>query len=260
MGTLSGDFYSRSLRVTQHVNIIIPDTSEDFWTVIDDELRVLYLLHGLGSNADEWVRFSMIEAYAKIYDLAVIMPDGNRSFYQNMGTGPRYFDWIAYELPSIVHEWLRLPQDREHTFIAGESMGGYGALRIALERPDAFAGCAALSSVTDPQMIGREFPDLMWGMRELEAIFGEGGPTEKDSIISYARDAVKAWGADAMPRIMQVVGDDDPFKPFVKALAEELGELGLDSSFESWSGRHDFMFWNGAIERALRSFCGLSQE
>lgn len=258
MGTLSGDFHSSFLRITQHVNIIIPDRSEDFWTVIDDEVRVLYLLHGLGSNADEWVRFSMIEAYAKLYDLAVIMPDGNRSFYQNMEMGPRYFDWIAYELPSIVHEWFRLPQDREHTFIAGESMGGYGALRVALERPDAFAGCAALSSVTDPAVLGTDFSGLMWGTRELEAIFGEGGPSESDSIIFQAKNAVGMWGAEAMPRIIQIVGDDDPLRASVRTLASELGDLGLDSSFESWPGRRDFIFWNVAIERAIRSFCGLS--
>lgn len=55
MGCLSGNFYSRSLLITTEVNVIVPDKSEDFWTEIDDEVRVLYLLHGLGSNADEWM-------------------------------------------------------------------------------------------------------------------------------------------------------------------------------------------------------------
>ena len=146
MSTLSGDLYSKSLRITQHVNVIIPDESEDFWTKIDDGVRVLYLLHGLGSNSNEWTRFSMIEAYAKIYGFAVIMPDGNRSFYENVTYGPHYLDWISQELPDLIHTWFRLPSDRNHTFIAGESMGGFGALRIALENPDRYGGAVALPS------------------------------------------------------------------------------------------------------------------
>lgn len=257
MSTLSGDFYSRSLRVTQHVNVILPDDSEDFWTEIDNDLKVLYLLHGLGSNADEWARFSMVEAFAKVYDFAVVMPDGNRSFYLDAPTGPRYFEWVSEELPELVHTWFRLPRDREHTFVCGESMGGYGALRMALAHPERFAGVAALSAVTDPAALAEHFSDLFWGDAEMRAVFGETGPDEEHSVESLARTAISQVGIDSIPRIIQMVGEDDPFCPYVRGLAEALARLGCRSTFESWPGRHDFLFWNGALDRALRMFSGL---
>ncbi|WP_448982976.1 alpha/beta hydrolase [Olsenella uli] len=257
MSTLSGDLYSKSLRITQHVNVIIPDESEDFWTKIDDEVRVLYLLHGLGSNSNEWTRFSMIEAYAKIYGFAVIMPDGNRSFYENVTYGPHYLDWISQELPGLIHTWFRLPSDRNHTFIAGESMGGFGALRIALENPDRYGGVVALSPVTDPLALVNDFSSLFFGSDEWRAVFGPSGPLEDDSIASTARMSVLSHGAGAIPRIIQMVGTDDPFCPYVEEVARELTRLGIQNSFSSWPGRHDFLFWNTAIERAIRMLCGM---
>lgn len=255
MSTLSGDLYSESLRITQHVNIIIPDKSEDFWTRIDDEVRVLYLLHGLGANADEWTRFSMIEAYAKIYDFAVVMPDGNRSFYQNAPSGPHYLEWVSQELPSIIHAWFNLPSDREHTFIAGESMGGYGALSIGLDNPDAYGGIVALSPVTDPVNLANDFSELFFGIVEQAAVFGSGGPSQADSIAAKAERSVRQNGAEAIPRIIQMVGADDPFAPYVESTTGELTKLGIENSYSSWPGRHDFLFWNEAIERSIRMLC-----
>ena len=255
MSTLSGDLYSESLRITQHVNIIIPDKSEDFWTRIDDEVRVLYLLHGLGANADEWTRFSMIEAYAKIYDFAVVMPDGNRSFYQNAPSGPHYLEWVSQELPSIIHAWFNLPSDREHTFIAGESMGGYGALSIGLDNPDAYGGIVALSPVTDPVNLANDFSELFFGIVEQAAVFGSGGPSQADSIAAKAERSVRQNGAESIPRIIQMVGADDPFAPYVESTTCELTKLGIENSYSSWPGRHDFLFWNEAIERSIRMLC-----
>lgn len=257
MSTLSGDLYSESLRVTQHVNIIIPDKSDDFWTTIDGEVRVLYLLHGLGANADEWTRFSMIEAYAKIYDLVVVMPDGNRSFYENAPSGPRYLEWVSQELPAIIHTWFNLPSDREHTFIAGESMGGYGALSIGLENPGAYGGIAALSPVTDPTILANDFSELFFGAAEQAVVFGSQGPSKADSIVAKAKQSVKRNGSGAIPRIIQMVGADDPFAPHVRSTAEELTSLGIENSYSSWPGRHDFLFWNEAIERSIRMLCGV---
>nr|WP_315521909.1 alpha/beta hydrolase-fold protein [Olegusella massiliensis] len=257
MGCLSGNFYSRSLLITTEVNVIVPDKSEDFWTEIDDEVRVLYLLHGLGSNADEWMRFSQIEAFSKIYNLAVIMPNGNRSFYHNLTTGPRYFDWITRELPSLIEQWFNFPRDREHTFIAGESMGGYGALQAAFARPDYFFACAALSPVTSPSELCKSQPDLWWGKEEQTTVFGQEGASQKDDVLFAAQKSVAEHGAKKMPKILQMVGSNDPLTPQAAQLDTKLKEMGLETSFDSWEGRHDFIFWNVAIEKAIRSFCGL---
>ncbi|MBR3005822.1 MAG: hypothetical protein IKH68_04115 [Erysipelotrichaceae bacterium] len=100
MGVFKGNYYDKSLGMTTSLNIIIiPEPSCDVDPIIEGKPAVLFLLHGLGGNSDEWLRFSKIEYYAKKYHLFVIMPEVNRSFYSNTGFQMRYFDYLAEELP-----------------------------------------------------------------------------------------------------------------------------------------------------------------
>ena len=77
---------------------------------------------------------------------AAVMPDGDRSFYTNLPHGRNYYDYVAKELPKIMETMFPLISSaREDRFIAGNSMGGYGALKIALREDGAFAAAAPLS-------------------------------------------------------------------------------------------------------------------
>ena len=149
MGIFSGNFYSETLAMTTRIQVIFPDLSNDVTPVITGTPRVLYLLHGLGGDCEEWTRFSKIEYYAKKYNFIIILPEVQRSFYCDTSYGPRYFTYIADELPEICSRWFRLDESRETTFIAGESMGGYGAMKAALSRPQRFAAAASLSGALD---------------------------------------------------------------------------------------------------------------
>lgn len=97
---------------------------------------MLYLLHGLSDNHSCWLRRTAVDRYAEEYGIAVVMPEVQRSFYCDMAHGPAYFTYIADELPQICQRLFRLSDKREDTFIAGNSMGGYGALKAALSRPE----------------------------------------------------------------------------------------------------------------------------
>ena len=88
-------------------------------------------------------------AYAEAYGLTVVMPNGDVSFYTDMKHGCKYYTHIAQEIPRIAQEFLHVSGRREDSFIAGLSMGGYGALKIGLRESHAFRACAALSLVTD---------------------------------------------------------------------------------------------------------------
>ena len=127
MGRFEGDFYSKSLGFTTRLDIIFPDASNDVTPVRFGEPKVLYLLHGLAGSSGEWTRFSKIEYYAKKYNFIMIMPEVQRSFYCDIPGGPAYFTYVTQELPAICGQWFRLDSSRENTYIAGESMGGYGA-------------------------------------------------------------------------------------------------------------------------------------
>lgn len=82
MGLFTGNFYSKNLRMTTQINVIFPDVSNDVTPLYEGTPKVLYLLHGLSGNSDEWTRFSKIEYYAKKYNFIIIMPEVQRSFTQ----------------------------------------------------------------------------------------------------------------------------------------------------------------------------------
>lgn len=82
MGLFTGNFYSKNLRMTTQINVIFPDVSNDVTPLYEGTPKVLYLLHGLSGNSDEWTRFSKIEYYAKKYNFIIIMPEVQRSFIQ----------------------------------------------------------------------------------------------------------------------------------------------------------------------------------
>src|SRR6476619_7886720 len=108
------------------------------------ETPVLYLLHGLSDDDTIWLRRTSIERYVAALGLAVVMPQVHRSFYTDEAYGNRYWTYLSEELPEIVHGFFRLSRRREDTFVAGLSMGGYGALKWALRDPGRFAAAASL--------------------------------------------------------------------------------------------------------------------
>jgi S-formylglutathione hydrolase FrmB len=117
---------------------------ERYWDYISDELpKVLYLLHGYSDDHSIWMRRTSVERYAAEHHLAVIMPAVNHSFYTNEVQGERYWDYISEELPRAMHRFFRLSDKPEDTFVAGLSMGGYGAMKLALTHPERFGAAAS---------------------------------------------------------------------------------------------------------------------
>ena len=116
---------------------------------IATDFPLLYLLHGLSDDHTAWVRYTSIERYADAYGLAVVMPQVHRSFYTDQAHGGAFWTFLAEELPELVQRFFVVSARREDTFVAGLSMGGYGALRWALRRPGRFAAAASLSGALD---------------------------------------------------------------------------------------------------------------
>ena len=136
MPCFDGSIFSCALGMTTSLRISLPDRF-----LIEQEsaaLPVLYLLHGLSDDHTAWSRRTSVERYAESAGIAVVMPEVQRSFYTDMVYGLRYFTYIAEELPALCRRLFPLSERREDTFIAGNSMGGYGALKAALRFPERF--------------------------------------------------------------------------------------------------------------------------
>jgi len=125
----------------------------------DEERRfpVLYLLHGIGGTSRDWtaqgttIQHVMDERIAagSVPEFLVVMPTAmttfGGSFYVNSPVNGRWEDYLALELVPYIDEQFRTKPDRMARGIAGHSMGGYGALRLALDHPELFAQVLALS-------------------------------------------------------------------------------------------------------------------
>ncbi len=247
MGVFKGNYYAKSLGMTTNLNIIIPEPSCDVDPIIEGKPAVLFLLHGLGGNSDEWLRFSKIEYYAKKYHLFVIMPEVNRSFYSNTAYRMRYFDYLSEELPQFIETWFSVDLSRNNTFIAGESMGGYGALRIALSKPQRFGSAASLSGVLDIDdfhTILKEgiFTDI--SVQEFEML-------NTESLIPLAKTLA---ASKEKPRIIQLCGQQDFLYQNNQNFRNALKAMSYGHTYMEAPGDHEWPYWDKAIQYAIRFF------
>src|SRR4051794_31374605 len=155
MALLRCDFFSEVLDVGTSMTVLLPQAGEGQVGVTGARpdpaagFPVLYLLHGLSDDATGWLRYSSIERYAEEVGLAVVMPQVQRSFYADEVHGERYWTFLSEELPGIVGSFFNVSPRREDTFVAGLSMGGYGALKWALRQPHRVAAAASPSRGLD---------------------------------------------------------------------------------------------------------------
>ena len=140
------DFHSPVLRRNTHINVILPTPGET-GKKVQQNMKVLYLLHGLHGDETSWLQFSNIARYADEAGIAVVIPGVGNSFYQNMAHGEDFFTYITEELYEFVQALFPVSKKREDTFIAGLSMGGYGAWYLALACPEKFSATASFSGV-----------------------------------------------------------------------------------------------------------------
>lgn len=111
MASFKGDIKSRALNMDIALNVILPyDHPHDY---SKNPCKTLWLLHGQGSSASSWMRWTSIERYAMQHGFAVIMPEVQRSFYRNTAYGMDYFTFVAEELPRLCREMFRLSDKRE---------------------------------------------------------------------------------------------------------------------------------------------------
>lgn len=248
MGLFKGTIYSSSLKMNTGINIIFPEQSNDVDPLFEDEPKVLYLLHGLSGNEDEWTRFSKIEYYAKKYNFIIIMPRVDRSFYCNTTYKLNYFDYIADELPQIMGKWFRINTARENTFISGESMGGYGAVKIGLSRPEKYAGIGALSGVLDYESFAKMIREQSWPdmeKEELDVLY------DQDSPIKLAEKAVSL---KQKPKLIQLCGTEDFLYENNQTFRRHLEKIGYEHTYREGPGEHAWPYWDKAVQYVFMFF------
>ena len=141
MAFLETHVFSQALEVAVTVNVLLPEPSQGIGlegAKAQEPPRVMYLLHGYSDDQSIWMRRTSVERYCAKYNLAVIMPAVNHSYYANELQGERYWDYVSQELPQMMHSMFRLSQAPGTELVAGLSMGGYVVQEYAWQ----FGGCA----------------------------------------------------------------------------------------------------------------------
>ena len=151
MAVMQVDFVSQCLMRTVTIKVILPldkiAKMNGEKAYVPEKFTTLYLLHGMLGNHTDWIDGTRIQRWAQEKNLAVVMPAGENRFYvDNPREGAYFGEYIGRELVEMTRKMFPLSEKREDTFIAGLSMGGYGAIRNGLKYHKTFSHIAGLSS------------------------------------------------------------------------------------------------------------------
>lgn len=258
MAFLELNVRSHALNMNVPVNIVLPEVAaaDPMGGAPEGTYKTLYLLHGLGGNHSDWMRRTAIERYAAKYGIAVVMPGVARTWYTDTAYDANYFTFVTQELPHICRSYFKGMSDRrEDNLIAGNSMGGYGAMKAALTYPEQYCGCAVLSGALDITRKNRNY-----NLKEWQSIFGfdlesaaqlEG---TKDDIFHLVRQ-VKENGA-ALPRLFFSCGTNDSLIATNRDYHALLQQLEIPHGYEEHPGAHNWEYWDNNIKVALDFLLG----
>lgn len=248
MALLDIDFFSDVLEVGTSMTVVWPQVTEHQVGVpggraTGDGPPVLYLLHGMSDDHSAWTRNTSLERYAVAAGVAVVMPAVHRSFYTDELHGHRYWTFLSEELPRVVGSMLRVSTRREDTFVAGLSMGGYGALRWALRRPEAFAAAASMSGALDVAALVRD-PER--GPELAGRVFGA-EPAAGDDVFAL----LGGVDVERLPRLHVSCGTEDHLVEHSRRFVALAERLGADLTTEFRPGAHEWGFWDAEIRTVL---------
>ena len=251
MALLRCDVFAESLSLSTSLTVLLPQRTTTQigleGAVRDGPPPVLYLLHGLSDDDSTWLRRTSIERYVAPLGLAVVMPQVHRSFYTDEVYGGRFWTYVSEELPALVSELFRVSTAREDTFVAGLSMGGYGALKLALRQPERFAAAASMSAVTDLDSPGArrhrpEDPGLM------DRVFGGRPVAGTDDDLLHLLDVADPA---TLPALHVSCGTEDELLEDSRRFVARCTDVGVSLTTSFGPGEHEWAYWDARIQDVL---------
>lgn len=261
MIALTCNFFSKTLLNHVDVDILLPSLPDNdcvntpLEDIYKEEARypVLYLLHGALDDRTMWLRHTGIESYAEKAHMAVVMPSGGNWFYTDAKLGPKYFTFITEELPLFAEKNFPVSRCREERFIAGPSMGGYGATKCALRCPDKYAAFGDLSGAVDPERLYPKMVAMGFDIFRYDLIFGNDSarPEAREDVYCLAQGLADR---PEKPDAYVYCGLEDTANyEMNRRLAQTLEAAGFRTSFRDGTGVHDWKYWDTCICHFLQS-------
>lgn len=248
------DFYSDVLEMGASMTVVVPENHASRLEPPPPPFglhRTLYLLHGLSDDDTMFLRRSSIERYASERGLAVVMPQAHRSYYTDEAHGLPYWTFISEELPDIASRLFRLSSRREDTYVAGISMGGYGAFKWALRQPERFAAAASLSGALG--LAARLRPEEPVGQldpRLRDRIFDDRPIEDTVDDPTWLLGEARRRGLD-VPALWVSCGTEDALFAENDRFRREAEAQGIPLTVRFGPGAHTWDYWDRELEQVL---------
>jgi putative tributyrin esterase len=282
-------FFSEALGVQKHALVYLPPS---YWRDTTRRYPVAYYLHGLGGAEGDWVAKGSIDVAADSLfatgtsEMIIVMPDGDDGWYTTWVhqisfrscadtlhvespdrycvERERYDDYVAHDVVRFVDSRYRTLADREHRGVGGLSMGGYGALSLALHYPDVFAAAASHSGVLSPMYVGphpfvappryattpEEIRPTTGFFQRYSSFWGSDLARWREADVGQSAELLLRRKS-VMPAMFIDCGSDDGFVDQNRALHWELTRLGVTHEYAEWPGAHTWRYWSTHVRKSL---------
>jgi len=256
MSLITINFQSLALVAPATITVLLPPffydindarSYEDIYKP-GNKFKTLYLLHGACADASSWLLGTRIQQYAAEHKLAVVLPSVENSFYADLKNGSAYWTFLSEELPRYLRSILPLSDKREDNFVAGLSMGGYGALKLALNKPDQFSAAISLSGVVD---IVSAFKNPIHPIFNADNYFGGIDKLEGSYNDLYSQINSLLNKKTSIPRLYLACGTEDFLYAMNIQFRDFLIQNSVDHTYEEGTGSHSWDFWDQYIQKGL---------
>jgi S-formylglutathione hydrolase FrmB len=234
-------WFSKSIAKQVASYVLLPEVGEG-------PFAVFYLLHGLSDDHTIWQRRTRIEEYVAGLPLIVVMPDGFRGFYTKNEEGPDYDAYMAEELPAVIERYFPAQRTRAGRCIGGLSMGGYGALRLALAHPDRYVSANSHSGALMRGSKSWTKPE----QAEMRRIVGA-APKDTDHDLEFL--ARRAQSAGILPQLRIDCGTEDFLFEENQTFHAFLNELSIPHEYAEYPGAHTWPYWDEHVREAIAFHC-----
>jgi S-formylglutathione hydrolase FrmB len=251
-----GDIKCKSLQRRTSISVILPADNihflQDTEEIVPKPYRTLYLLHGLYGSDDIFLANTSIQKFAEDNGIAIVIPCGENSFYVDNPKAHAYYgEYVGQELLDITRNIFPLSHRREDTFIAGFSMGGYGAVRNGLKYHENFSKIGMISAalITDDIVNYTEDGNVLRSRDFYESIFGDldelkGSDMDPKALIERCPN---------VPDIYMACGEDDFLFEKNIDFHEFLKDMDIDADFVKASGEHTWEFSEKYIKEFIKT-------
>lgn len=258
MALVQLNYYSNCLNTPVDVTVLLPEVKKNTGNGVGlpdmKEYKTVWLLHGMSADHSTWLRRTDVELFCTRHQMAFVMPGIGDHWYTNTPSGMRYLDFVTEELPHVCQRYFAgMSAKREMNFVAGCSMGGYGALKCALTHPENYAACASFGGSLDITRKGRTVNMDLWrNLFDYNMVSPDELEGTEHDLFHLAK--LKKEEGTLLPKLFLRCGTEDGLIEINRLYHEHLNGLGIPHTYEESPGKHQWCYWSESLEKALLYF------